>query len=87
MSIEDGGPAFPGYHGLAKWDANTNSAVPVIEGGMSLLDWFAGKAMAALLSNPTAIELLLDQKSEDPYKEISEAALRQAESMLRARSK
>lgn len=38
--IEDGGPAFPtGYR---------ECDVVEIEGGMSLRDWFAGQALAAL---------------------------------------
>ncbi len=44
-NFDDGGPAYPQN---AEW----GTATPVPE-GMTLLDWFAGRAMQGILSNPT----------------------------------
>lgn len=43
--INDGGPAFP-----VVYDSNC----PSVDMGMSLRDWFAGQALAGLLSNADA---------------------------------
>jgi len=47
QKIDDGGPAFP-YTG--PYDMPDNSEVLVAFPGMSLRDWFAGQAMAALVA-------------------------------------
>jgi hypothetical protein len=44
--INDGGPAFP-THGFVQIGDN---AVPTADGGMSLRDWFAGQALAGMLT-------------------------------------
>ena len=41
--IEDGGPAYPSYGTMGE----------VVHEGKSLRDWFAGQALAGLLSNQT----------------------------------
>lgn len=62
--IKDGGPAFPwGEHGTHL-------------GGMTLRDYFAAKAMAAIAPN------FIDEWSEQS---ISETAYSLADAMLRAR--
>ena len=43
--INDGGPAFPCI------EEDTSGGI--YETGMSLRDWFAGQALAGLLSNPS----------------------------------
>ena len=49
--IDDGGPAFPVIPPL---DASGSSAsgYPYPDQGMSLRDWFAGRALAGLCANP-----------------------------------
>ena len=46
MSIKDGGPAFPQLN-RDPWDRITGT------GGMTLRDWFAGQALAGLVSGYT----------------------------------
>ncbi len=69
--INDGGPAFP-------------VSMPALFGrdaeGMSLRDWFAGQALAGLLSNPRA-----DQEWAGKHAAVS--AYNVADAMLAARAK
>lgn len=75
MSEKDGGPAFPhdtllGQHGTIRdWGAP----------GMSLRDWFAGKALPFCLSE-------FGGNAED-QKQYAEAAYQIADAMLAERSK
>ncbi|KKK71096.1 hypothetical protein LCGC14_2917360 [marine sediment metagenome] len=65
MSKKDGGPAFP-------------SSTPDVfnPSGMSLRDYYAAKAMAALLQTSPA---------DDTYKDVATRAHLQADAMLKAR--
>ena len=76
----DGWPAFPqastGFHGLD------------IAGGMTLRDWFAGRALAGLTANMERCKAIVapndDQQTAD--RKIAEQAYRHADAMLRART-
>lgn len=79
--IDDGGPAFPQAFAMA----------PKPDQGMSLLDHFAGLAMAALIAEPpwaegstsVASRLGTGDTEEDRF---ATAAYRIADAMLRARA-
>lgn len=77
---KDGGPAFPG---LREGHANRDRLVPVH--GMSLRDYFAAKAMAALIGNTKAFG------DEETYKSYparaADRAYGIADAMLASRSK
>lgn len=71
----DGGPAFP-----ALWSADNN--------GMSLLDYFAGQAMAGMLANESitnGLDAITDSEGEDVPWVIAMDAYDQAEEMLHER--
>lgn len=71
MSNNTGGPAFPAHHfDLAEG-----------EHGMTLRDWFAGKAMQGMLANPKLQEQIL--KAGQSW--IEESAWAVADAMLKAR--
>jgi hypothetical protein len=73
--INDGGPAFPSTIQYFPDDKNANE-----EQGMTLRDWFAGQALAGMISG-------LDAKSEgsQAIKPIAAAAYDFADAMLAAR--
>lgn len=58
MSINDGGPAFPGLIMVDVPSALSNETrqVQALSPGMTLRDYFAAKAMQAHLSNPKTTE-------------------------------
>jgi hypothetical protein len=74
-TINDGGPAFPSTIQYFPDDKNANE-----EQGMTLRDWFAGQALAGMIS-------AVDPKSEgsQAIKPIAEAAYDFADAMLAAR--
>ena len=49
IPINDGGPAFP--HAQRLWDNDTQSWAVHSVGGMTLRDYFAGQALAGVLSS------------------------------------
>jgi len=71
--IKDGGAAFPYQPG--DWAVDNT--------GMTLRDWFAGKAMQGLLSNQSLIDTI--DKSNCMW--ISDWAYKQADSMIAQREK
>lgn len=79
--INNGGPAFPGQPAFSAADdlaTSENIGAP----GMTLRDWFAGQAMAALIAGFTA------DGGDYPHRENTSAwAYAQADAMLAARSK
>ncbi len=89
MATNDGGPAFP-YSALQP-DEKTRQLVGTIYAdnqGMSLRDWFAGKAMQGILSNPTAMNVVekeLDILDQNPF--IADLAYHIADAMLLQRKK
>lgn len=77
--MSDGGPAFPQYFvyepDKGQYGQYT-SADEVGFGGMSLRDWFAGMALAALLRTPS---------SGEDYKTMGEMSYQLADAMLTTR--
>lgn len=71
---EDGGPAFPHTWGSASDD------------GMSLRDYFAAKAMAAMLSNEATC-IRLSERSPDLKVALANNAYNYADAMLAKRAK
>ncbi len=68
--ISDGGPAFPmGYH---------PESIHADHSGMTLRDYFAGQAMAAIITSVYCTP-------ETIYTEVSSRAYAQADAMLKAR--
>ena len=72
-TINDGGPAFP------VWELNGKGQPEMTGFGMSLLDYFAAKAMQAQIGNP------LKLGSDEAYRLIATMAYRMADAMLKAR--
>jgi hypothetical protein len=75
-TINDGGPAFPRPAAFS----NAERTACTEQDGMTLRDWFAGQALAGMIS-------AVDPKSEgsQAIKPIAEAAYDFADAMLRAR--
>ena len=71
--INEGGPAFPGEQGHTPEGGWNQTWEP----GMSLRDWFAGQALAGILSRP--------YRGGTP-REFAEDAYEQADAMLAARN-
>lgn len=76
MADNDGGPAFPVTKaGTGYW-------------GMTLLDYFAGRALTGLLlADEKAREEIGGDRRYSTADEFAEAAYRQADAMLAARAK
>lgn len=78
--INDGGPAFPtAEHGKAK-DPHRK----VIDLGMSLRDWFAGRALMEMLASEAFRYLVAD---EAEIRRRAEAAYTLADAMIEQRKK
>ena len=73
MSEIDGGPAFPGEQGYTEQGWNQTW-----EPGLSVRDFFAGQALAGILSRAT---------TEPTAKLIAQGAYRLADAMIAARKK
>lgn len=70
--MSDGGSAFP--------------SLEIGQAGMSLRDWFAGKAMQALLSDPKYLQAIKAQSLEvDSF--VANTAYEMADAMLGQREK
>jgi hypothetical protein len=69
--INDGGPAFP----MQDWDECIQTHRT--ETGMTLRDWFAGQALAGLLTQPAEIEF--------GAMHFAKGAYEMADAMLKAR--
>ena len=82
--IEDGGPAFPRSRTIAHEISGPYSTASTAEYGMSLRDYFASAAMAAMLSNPA------NYGSENEWRDestVSAQAYEIADDMLEERAK
>lgn len=83
--INDGGLAFPTY--------DMQYGVLISEGGMTLRDYFAAKALVGLLAEPigecqsTASYMAESIEGDQPGDLLARAAYRLADAMIRARSK
>lgn len=77
MGSENGGPAFP-----------TNPGSPMVardEGGMCLLDWFAGQALVGLLATPDGGPPAITM--DDHYKNHAALCYGYARAMIAERAK
>ncbi|PDT47296.1 hypothetical protein CO661_14030 [Sinorhizobium fredii] len=72
MSTETGGPAFPRPY----FENQNGSEWSASQDGMSLRDWFAGKAIP---------ELMRDPGDRAPFCEVAKLAYEMADAMLAAR--
>lgn len=90
MSIkDDGGPAFPQSLAPRKVDPYTEEELADSR-GMSLRDWFAGRVLQALVSNPQASMAIAEMNNQNPEKTQRHFALRAyqiADAMLAERYK
>lgn len=75
-NIEDGGPAFPTIHGYV----DSFGSLKQKSEGLSLRDWFAGQALAALITDDEGPD-----NFDDFSKEVAESAYGYADAMLAAR--
>lgn len=78
MSKETGGQAFP----RQQWEYDgQNNVLQYQEEGMTLRDYFAAKAMQAMISNSS----IIDNDSDGAINYASSAAYKFADAMIRAR--
>lgn len=78
MGNNTGGSAFPYEYDR---DDNVGGTFRDIESGMTLRDYFAAKAMQAMISNPS----IIDNDSDGAINYASSAAYKFADAMLKAR--
>lgn len=82
MSLQpDGGPAFP--DGARKYSDD-------YEPGMTLRDWFAGKALEAIVSNETRVRVIISETNDAAEAvdlAVALAAYGIADAMLAARER
>jgi len=89
MTTNDGGPAFPQHLAVDPHNPQAPFKAPA-EPGMTLLDWFAGQALGAIIaeyhtdlrSDGESVELT----NSDHAIEIAHEAYAMAEAMLAARN-
>lgn len=79
MSKKTGGPAFPGVV-----QNQMNGHVVDEMSGMTLRDYFAAKAMQAMMSDTTVLATM-SSGPKGPSDELAESAYSMADAMLRAR--
>lgn len=88
--IKDGGPAFPTFLPVERYDHNSGRCVTTHqpEGGATLRDYFAAKALAGMLSNVNVLgadascgRSLVNQSEQG----LAQDAYDIADAMLRAR--
>ncbi|HHT7463917.1 TPA: hypothetical protein ACT1U1_001033 [Raoultella ornithinolytica] len=78
MSKETGGQAFP----RQQWEYDgQNNVLQYQEEGMTLRDYFAAKAMQAMISNPS----IIDNDSDGAVNYAASASYKFADAMLKAR--
>ena len=80
---DDGGSAFP----LAFVSREDGSGVVNVADGMSLCDWFAGKAMQGLLQRNEVVPRYCGEWSEERAADVCADAYRIAKAMLAEREK
>lgn len=87
MSRDDGGRAFP-EPGV--WDGNRDTVNPVgayyDAGGMSLRDYFAAKALPAIIGRLDGRGLLMEQQQGD-FSRYAWVAYKLADAMIAERAK
>lgn len=82
MNKSDGRPAFP--KSVSKIENHTGYEYSDNQDGMSLRDWFAGKAMQGIMSNSNYRTWVM---SKEDMALISECAYEQSDAMLAEREK
>lgn len=82
MKPDDGGQAFPHFY---VWDRERREQISV-DNGMTLRDWFAGRALAGMLSDPT-VGNPDDREDSVVDAELASCAYAMADAMLAERSK
>ena len=76
---KDGGPAFP--QSVESWrNSGVHKDIPAVPSGMSLRDWFAGKALAGMLANRDTVA-----PNGDHRPVLAMVAYEMADAMLKAR--
>jgi hypothetical protein len=82
MSKNNGGPAFPAYD----YQENDFTQTPYSVGaGMTLRDWFAGRALTGLLANPEltlAMKKMKDATNVDPVSFFTSAAIEYSDALI-----
>ena len=73
MTTNTGGPAFP---------APAGRLTPITDQGMTLRDYFAGKAMQALITGPDVMD---DHYEEETNEYVAKRSYFIADAMLKAR--
>lgn len=80
--INDGGPAFPSHSGDPEMIDPRNR---ISCGGMTLRDWFAGQALAAMASTPKETTEAANAAGMSRTDFVTECAYQLADAMLKAR--
>ena len=80
ITPDDGGPAFP----ETRWDDKTRQEVQWC--GMSLRDWFAGKALSGLLACGRLGDLLDEDEIDDTPRAVCLKSYKVADAMLKVRN-
>ncbi|HCK6318367.1 TPA: hypothetical protein N0T55_001167 [Salmonella enterica] len=81
MSNKTGGRAFPCDSIVERNEVGHLHGFEVSSGGMTLRDYFAAKAMQAMISNPS----IIDNDSDGAVNYAASAAYKFADAMLKAR--
>lgn len=76
---KDGGPAFPWMAGDATFTTDNRTVDFKMNLGMSLRDYFAGKALAGMLASPTLRFGIADQVVVKAAYGIADAMLKERE--------
>jgi hypothetical protein len=79
---DNGGPAFPEVRSELRGDQGDYHTEIFSDGGMTLRDYFAAKAMAALLATPIG-----NWPADLGSPSVAAAAYEQADAMLKERAK
>jgi hypothetical protein len=75
---DDGGPAYPRPSSKDPQDCEHATA----QQGMSLLQWYAGKAMAAIIQNDVLMQAIDRQAGSNSRLALADLAFQQAEAMV-----
>ena len=84
-ALNDGGQAFPAWESRPTSDGRSGITLPV--GGMSLRDYFAAKAMQAIMTAPPDSFRDGDGAPIESWSGFARAAFVVADAMLAARAK
>lgn len=85
MSKPDGGPAFPLT--IHDRDSGGEWGPRWQESGMTLRDWFAGRALEGLLANPAIVQAIAAHHAETGDGNLAGAAYWHADRMIEERER